>query len=301
MAAGSRSTSCAPRSRHVLGVQTRRPPTPTWPTRWRRPRRRPAVARAALRRAGGGVPARRRPVVESWRDRLNAATMLGQSKSVQQAEIDAACELADFLRFNVHFARQILEQQPQLARACGTGWSTGRSRASCSRSPRSTSPRSRATCPPRRRCWATCGVEAVADAAARRALHHAAVRGGRAAAGRDQHGHRRRRGRQRGRAAASRARGRALHRLDRDLPAPVARDRRRIGSTRLPAHRRRDRRQGLRRRAPVGGSGRARDRTGPRRVRVPGPEVLGGVARVHPALAVGRRGARRAGRDDRDR
>ncbi|WP_375490708.1 L-glutamate gamma-semialdehyde dehydrogenase [uncultured Jatrophihabitans sp.] len=48
----------------------------------------------------------------TWRDRLNAATMLGQSKSVQQAEIDAACELADFLRFNVHYARQILEQQP---------------------------------------------------------------------------------------------------------------------------------------------------------------------------------------------
>jgi 1-pyrroline-5-carboxylate dehydrogenase len=48
----------------------------------------------------------------TWRDRLNAATMLGQSKSVQQAEIDAACELADFLRFNVHFARQILAEQP---------------------------------------------------------------------------------------------------------------------------------------------------------------------------------------------
>ena len=48
----------------------------------------------------------------TWRDRLNAATMLGQSKTVQQAEIDSACELADFLRFNVHFARQILEQQP---------------------------------------------------------------------------------------------------------------------------------------------------------------------------------------------
>src|SRR5579875_1416704 len=47
-----------------------------------------------------------------WRDRLNAATMLGQSKSVQQAEIDAACELADFLRFNVYFARQILAEQP---------------------------------------------------------------------------------------------------------------------------------------------------------------------------------------------
>ncbi len=48
----------------------------------------------------------------AWRDRLNAATMLGQSKSVQQAEIDAACEFADFLRFNVGFAREILQQQP---------------------------------------------------------------------------------------------------------------------------------------------------------------------------------------------
>lgn len=47
-----------------------------------------------------------------WRDTLNAATMLGQSKTVQQAEIDAACELIDFLRFNVAFGRFILEQQP---------------------------------------------------------------------------------------------------------------------------------------------------------------------------------------------
>ena len=47
-----------------------------------------------------------------WRDTLNAATMLGQSKTVQQAEIDAACELIDFLRFNVAFARQILSDQP---------------------------------------------------------------------------------------------------------------------------------------------------------------------------------------------
>jgi 1-pyrroline-5-carboxylate dehydrogenase len=48
----------------------------------------------------------------TWRDTINAATMLGQSKTAHQAEIDSACELADFLRFNVHFARQILEQQP---------------------------------------------------------------------------------------------------------------------------------------------------------------------------------------------
>ena len=47
-----------------------------------------------------------------WRDTLNAATMLGQAKTVQQAEIDSACELIDFLRFNVAFARQILADQP---------------------------------------------------------------------------------------------------------------------------------------------------------------------------------------------
>jgi 1-pyrroline-5-carboxylate dehydrogenase len=48
----------------------------------------------------------------SWRDTVNAATMLGQGKTVQQAEIDAACELIDFWRFNVAFAGQILEDQP---------------------------------------------------------------------------------------------------------------------------------------------------------------------------------------------
>jgi 1-pyrroline-5-carboxylate dehydrogenase len=47
-----------------------------------------------------------------WRATLNAATILGQSKSVQQAEIDAACELIDFLRFNVSFARELITQQP---------------------------------------------------------------------------------------------------------------------------------------------------------------------------------------------
>ena len=49
-----------------------------------------------------------------WRARLNAATMLGQSKTCYQAEIDAACELIDFWRINVHFARQILADQPPL-------------------------------------------------------------------------------------------------------------------------------------------------------------------------------------------
>ncbi|BCJ52083.1 1-pyrroline-5-carboxylate dehydrogenase [Actinoplanes sp. NBRC 14428] len=48
-----------------------------------------------------------------WRDTLNAATILGQSKSAYQAEIDAACELIDFLRFNVAFGERILAEQPQ--------------------------------------------------------------------------------------------------------------------------------------------------------------------------------------------
>ena len=47
-----------------------------------------------------------------WRSAVNAATMLGQSKSVQQAEIDAACELIDFWRYNVHYARRLLAEQP---------------------------------------------------------------------------------------------------------------------------------------------------------------------------------------------
>ncbi|KAA0113751.1 L-glutamate gamma-semialdehyde dehydrogenase [Mycolicibacterium sp. P9-22] len=47
-----------------------------------------------------------------WREKIAAATMLGQSKTAYQAEIDSPCELVDFWRFNVAFARQILAQQP---------------------------------------------------------------------------------------------------------------------------------------------------------------------------------------------
>lgn len=48
-----------------------------------------------------------------YRYKMNAATMLGQSKNAYQAEIDAACELIDFLRFNVHFMGEIYNDQPQ--------------------------------------------------------------------------------------------------------------------------------------------------------------------------------------------
>jgi len=47
-----------------------------------------------------------------WRDRLNASTMLGQSKTVYQAEIDAAAEMVDFFRFNAAYYEQILTEQP---------------------------------------------------------------------------------------------------------------------------------------------------------------------------------------------
>ena len=48
----------------------------------------------------------------TWRDRLNASTMLGQSKTAHQAEIDAACEVIDFMRFNVAFAQELYGNQP---------------------------------------------------------------------------------------------------------------------------------------------------------------------------------------------
>jgi 1-pyrroline-5-carboxylate dehydrogenase len=50
-----------------------------------------------------------------WRATLNAATMLGQSKTVHQAEIDSACEMIDFWRFNAHYAERLYAEQPQSA------------------------------------------------------------------------------------------------------------------------------------------------------------------------------------------
>jgi len=50
-----------------------------------------------------------------WRQVINASTILGQSKSVFQAEIDAACELIDFWKYNVHYARRLLAEQPSSA------------------------------------------------------------------------------------------------------------------------------------------------------------------------------------------
>jgi 1-pyrroline-5-carboxylate dehydrogenase len=48
----------------------------------------------------------------SWRDTINGATMLGQSKTIFQAEIDSACEIVDFFRFNAHYGQELLSEQP---------------------------------------------------------------------------------------------------------------------------------------------------------------------------------------------
>lgn len=85
----------------------------------------------------------------TWRETLAASTMLGQSKTAQQAEIDTPCELVDFWRFNVKYARDLLAEQPRRTpRASGTAWTTARWRASSTRSRRSTSRPSRATSRP---------------------------------------------------------------------------------------------------------------------------------------------------------
>ncbi|WFE24885.1 L-glutamate gamma-semialdehyde dehydrogenase [Solwaraspora sp. WMMD791] len=116
MAAGAPIDVVMPhRHRHVLGVTGNAEPADA------------EAAVAAARQAAPGwraLPYADRAAVflraadllaGPWRDTLNAATMLGQSKTAYQAEIDSACELIDFLRFNVHFGHQVLAEQPQSA------------------------------------------------------------------------------------------------------------------------------------------------------------------------------------------
>ncbi len=67
-----------------------------------------------------------------YRGYINGTTMLGQSKNAYQAEIDSACELADFLRFNVHFLSEIYQQQPtQCRQGFTTAWSGARWKVLC--------------------------------------------------------------------------------------------------------------------------------------------------------------------------
>ena len=215
-----------------------------------------------------------------WRSTLNAATMLGQSKTAHQAEIDAACELIDFWRFNVKYMTRIYEEQPLVlgrrlepARVpAARGLRLRGDAVQLHRDRREPADVRRADGQHRR-------LEARVDGGVLGVLPDEALRGGRHAAGRDQPRLRlRRRGRRSG-AREPRPRRHPLHRLDRRLQRHVEQRR---GEPRalpqLPAHRRRDGRQGLHRRARLRRRRLARDGDRARLVRVPGPEVLGGVA-----------------------
>ena len=137
-------------------MSTRAPPS-TSSRRSTQPPRRGATGRAGrgrTARPSSSAPPSCSP--GPWRDTLNAATMLGQSKTAHQAEIDAACELDRLLPLQRRVHDADLRRAADLARpASGTGSSTGRSRASSSPSRRSTSPRSGQPDERRRRCSAT--------------------------------------------------------------------------------------------------------------------------------------------------
>ena len=152
--AASASTSSSRTGTPPSSAPRRTPPTPTREDAVARRRRRP-------RRPGATCPSTTAPRSSCapptcWPGRGGRRSTpppcSASRKTANQAEIDSACELIDFWRFNVHFARQILAEQPEsLARASGTASTTARSRASSTRSRRSTSPPSPATCRPRRR------------------------------------------------------------------------------------------------------------------------------------------------------
>ena len=233
---------------------------------------------------------------------LNAATMLGQSKTAFQAEIDAACELIDFWRFNAHYAQELLRRAAaQRPRRCGTSSTTRPLEGFVyAVTPFNfTSIGGNLPTAP-----ALMGNTVIWKPASTRdavgVLPDEAARGGRAAAGRDQL-----RAGRRGDDLERAARRTAISPACTSPAAPASstacgrRSARTCRSYRVvSAHRRRDRRQGLHRRASVGRSAGARRRDRARRLRVPGAEVLGGEPRLRAAVAV-ERGARSRRRDDR--
>ena len=227
-----------------------------------------------------------------WRQTINAATILGQSKSVYQAEIDAACELIDFWRYNVHYARRLLAEQPAqrarhleparvpAARGVRAGHHAVQLHLDRGQPADGAGPDGQRG-----------DLEAVAHPAAVRALPDAAARGRGPAAGRDQHGHRRRRRRSPAVALPhpdlagihfTGSTGTFQH-LWRTVGENIAGYRgypRLVGETGgkdfVIAH-------------PSADPDVLIDRAGPRRVRVSGPEVLGRVAQLRRRAASGTR------------
>ena len=221
--------------------------------------------------------------------------MLGQSKTAHQAEIDAACELIDFWRFNVQYMTRIYEEQPISSPGV---WNRLEYRplegfvfavtpfnftSIAGNLPTSAALMGNTV------VWKPASTAAVSAHFLMKLFEEAGlppgvinlVYGSGAAVGDPA-------------LASEHLAGHPLHRLD-----PVFQGMwKTVGENiaalpQLPAHRRRDRRQGLHRRAPERRRRSARDRDPPRLVRVPGPEVLGRVARLRARepLAAGARPA----------
>ncbi len=224
-----------------------------------------------------------------WRQRINAATMLGQSKTAWQAEIDSACELIDFWRFNVHYARQIVADQPP-ANARGV-WNRSDHRplegfvyaitpfnftAIAGNLPTAPALMGNTV------IWKPSPTQQFAAHLVMELLEEAGMPPG----------------------VINMLPGDGLDVSAVALDHPDLAGIHFTGSTPtfqhlwstvgpephqvplLPARGGGDRRQGLHRRPPVGRPGRAPRRHAPRRVRVPGPEVLGGLPRLRPPLGV---------------
>ena len=152
MGGGERFDVVQPHNHAPRSARSPAPPAGRAGRRRRGAGRRPRLARDVLRRPRRDHPARRRaagrPVARDDR-RLDHARPVQDRPAGRDRR---PCELVDFWRFNVHYARQILAEQPVAnSPACGTGSTTARWRASSTRSRRSTSRPSPATCPPRPR------------------------------------------------------------------------------------------------------------------------------------------------------
>ena len=236
-----------------------------------------------------------------WRDTINGATMLGQSKTAYQAEIDAACELIDFLRFNVAFGAKLLAEQPLSSPGVwnqfdhrpleGFVYAITPFNFTAIAGNLPTAPALMGNTV----LWKPSPTQQFAAHYVMRLFEAAGLPPG----------------------VINMVTGDGIAVSDVALADPDLAGIHFTGSTKVfqhlwqtvgeqhrelpdvPAPGRRDRRQGLRDRASVGRRRCAAHRAHPRRVRLPGPEVLGGVARVHPALDLGRRPARPAGRDRR--
>src|SRR5213593_2174395 len=208
-----------------------------------------------------------------YRPIVNAATMLGQSKTAHQAEIDAACELIDFFRFNGHFAERLYAEQPISASGSwnyldyrpleGFVYAITPFNFTSIGGNLPTSPAIMGNTV----VWKPAAAAVLSNYFVMKLLEDAGLGAGR---------------------GGPRVRRDPLHRLDRGVPGAVAAGVREPDVLRgLPAARGGDRRQGFHRRAPERRRRRARDGAGARRLRVPGTEVQRGVARLCPGRPLG--------------